>query len=570
MLAVLLLLALPFAAARAETLDSVDSDFQAELRLGEAALRLNDPRSAVNHFLIARELESHDRSAFPGVGEASWVLRRYADAAWAWDLLSRTQPLKDETRSRHGQALLVIGDGERAWAVLNVSSDHQELRRWRIVAAFATGGYERAQAASLDQPISGLAPMGPAEEQGMVLRVVEQGAVELERRAAGSGLLYARLFHASLLYAALDHASDGRLEWFWEGEIGQQRWDVLWRVIRAYRALPLKPLPPRRAIDAAMEAERRRESPESITFLKQALRAAPWWAEAHYNMALLDDARLIYAEDLRYIKKEDGDATAQERIFALALAPDGPKAKDTARELQRLGIKFDGGEEQQVAGNRAVGVDSDPRRAERDQRKRVEALRASWASALPSPGFFPSHQNLGTAPDLGAFDVPPAAASSPFSRLVRPRADAAPVPALRLRRAAAVIRSVSELGPEDAAFLVDQAARALEGEPLALCLTEAVIPAHVNEEEINAALRQAALHQAGLAKAEAARRRLIEEYRALGEDAGRGGGGYERERRTDQLSTDYEAMKRRRDAAKKDLEQETRIIVRELTGGRGE
>jgi len=92
----------------------------------------------------------------------------------------------------------------------------------------------------------------------------------------------------------------------------------------------------------------------------------------------------------------------------------------------------------------------------------------------------------------------------------------------------------------------------------------------VNEEEINAALRQAALHQAGLAKAEAARRRLIEEYRALGEDAGRGGGGYERERRTDQLSTDYEAMKRRRDAAKKDLEQETRIIVRELTGGRGE
>jgi hypothetical protein len=62
------------------------------------------------------------------------------------------------------------------------------------------------------------------------------------------------------------------------------------RAFALYRQLPLKPTPPQEALDIARQAEidvRQQNLRAALDHYFQAIQIAPWWAEAHFNLALV-------------------------------------------------------------------------------------------------------------------------------------------------------------------------------------------------------------------------------------------------------------------------------------------
>ncbi len=110
--------------------------------------------------------------------------------------------------------------------------------------------------------------------------------------------------------------------------------EAAWReALRRYREAPVKPMLPEEARRFKVQAEAalaQKEFAESAGFYKEALKAAPWWPEGHFNRALILGETARYAEAIGEMRKY------------LALVPEAPDARasqDKIYEWERLAGK---------------------------------------------------------------------------------------------------------------------------------------------------------------------------------------------------------------------------------------
>lgn len=169
---------------------------------------------------------------------------------------------------------------------------------------------------------------------------------DLDRRARASRLSLPRLTHLAALARVLQgFIGMGGLD-LNKDHLIKKRWDILWEVIDIYRKLPIKPAPPFVAVQKLQQVEaelRQGRQPASTREFEDAIEIAPWWPEAHYNLAVF--ARdSIYTLNLRrpYLPGEFFDnrrIAAQEFVFYLHLAPTGANAKVACKQLKEWGLK---------------------------------------------------------------------------------------------------------------------------------------------------------------------------------------------------------------------------------------
>lgn len=319
--------------------------------LAEAAvddMKKGDKAGALDGFLKALELEPDNADLLHGVASTSFDLHHYGDAAWAYQAAGDSGGnLNSNSLLRMGVSYLVLGDHQNAYRAFDrahaAAPLDSNIRRWRIAAAFGLGGWQLA----LDT-LTATPPLDPApndfNEQRLVTYNIVYGAIkDADDRARSVGLHYPRLGHLSLLHellAVVAEWSFGNLD---RKALEHEKWSIAWQTTEIYRALPAKPLPPKRALEQEMLAERAvRGGKIDFPAFNAAVAAttiAPWWPEAHYNLAIY--ARDSYlTPDITYDGKLFSDArtiAAQELLFYLRLAPQGANAVAACRQLEDWG-----------------------------------------------------------------------------------------------------------------------------------------------------------------------------------------------------------------------------------------
>jgi tetratricopeptide (TPR) repeat protein len=314
-------------------------------------MKKGDKQRARDLFLNALELEPGDPDLLYGVASMSFDLRRYGDAAWAYQAAAdKGEDLNSGSLVRMGVAYLVLGDYQDAYHAFDqahaVAPLDSNIRRWRIAAAFGLGGWKMALDTLIATPPLDPTPRNFNEQRWMTYDIVYGVIKDADNRAQSVGLRYPRLGHLSLLHELLTEVVQwgfGNLD---RNALEHERWNIAWQTVELYRALPLKPLPPKRALEQEMVAERAiREGKigaskfESFPAAVAATTIAPWWPEAHYNLA-------IYARNSYFTRnlKYDGELyvsnkriAAQEFLFYLSLAPKGANATAACRQLKDWG-----------------------------------------------------------------------------------------------------------------------------------------------------------------------------------------------------------------------------------------
>ncbi len=322
--------------------------------LAEAAIadmKTGDTQGALDLFLNALELEPDNEALLYGVASMSFELHRYGDAIWAYQSAADLgQNLNSGSLVRLGISHLVLGDYlsayqafDRAHAADRLDSN---IRRWRIAAAFGVGGWKLALDTLIAMPPLDPAPDNRNQTRLMTYDIVYGTIKDADDRAISVGLHYPRLGHLSLLHELLTEV----VQWGGFGNpdksaLEHEKWQIAWQTAQLYRALRLKPLPPKRALEQEMFAEQAiRENKVDYPAFRAAVAEttiAPWWPEAHYNLA-------IYARDYYFsnnLKYDDETYTSNKRIAAqefilyLRLAPQGAKAILACRQLKDWGIQ---------------------------------------------------------------------------------------------------------------------------------------------------------------------------------------------------------------------------------------
>lgn len=307
-----------------------------------------DKAAALDGFRNALELEPGSADILYGVASMSFDVRHYGDAAWAYQAADdKGEKLSSDSLLRMGVSYLVLGDYpnasrafERAHAAAPLDSN---IRKWRIAAAFGTGGWQPALDALIAAPPLDPAPKDFNEQRLMTYDIVYGAIKNADDRARSVGLHYPRLGHLALLHELLTVVvawSFGNLD---RNALEHERWNIAWQARELYRALPSKPLPSKRALAQEMLAERAVLAGKIVSSAFDAAVAAtaiaPWWPEAHYNLA-------IYARDSYFTPNVtyDGELfsdarriAAQEFLFYLRLAPQGASAVAACRQLEDWG-----------------------------------------------------------------------------------------------------------------------------------------------------------------------------------------------------------------------------------------
>lgn len=312
----------------------------------QAAIKANDngdKKRALNLFLAALQVPNdQEADCMWAVGVLSLNLDKYTDAVWA---LEQSRDMGKEFDSRTcielGIACLALGEYQKAYDVLESARqkfpDDLNIRGWRVAAAFGVGGWDKALAACEEAPPA----MGPSDNtRDVTYRLVSGVFSDLDQRAQRAGLDYPRLKHLSALNELYSHFAP-----YWAEQVRRAKWNVTWEAINLYRSLPLKPVPPRRAIEQESVAERGIQSGQIDDKVSNAAIAAteiaPWWPEARYNLGcLLRDS--YYTINLTYLDTEfdKTQMASQEFIFYLHLDPNGAQAAAVRQQLKKWGEKY--------------------------------------------------------------------------------------------------------------------------------------------------------------------------------------------------------------------------------------
>lgn len=353
-------------ALRASYPDSYASLITKEMTPGQAAVDLHeagvsiwaeaavqdmakgDSQAARESLLNALSSEPDDEHLLYGLGAMSFNLNRYGDAAWAYrSALDRGLTMPSGSLVRMGVSYLVLGDYEKAHDAFRRASvaDPTDVnaRRWLIAAAYGVGGQKLALEAMNAAPYPGMPPGDSTGRRRETFNIVYGALQDADSRARRADLRYPRLGHLSLLHELL---SDFRSSVWIEDKksLERERWDLAWQTISIYRALPLKPQPPKRALEKELSAQQSVRSPgrnggSGFDAALAATTIAPWWPEAHYNLAVLArDSHWTF--NVTY----DGEAyasnqriAAQEFLLFLSASPKGPNAARVCKQLKEWG-----------------------------------------------------------------------------------------------------------------------------------------------------------------------------------------------------------------------------------------
>jgi tetratricopeptide (TPR) repeat protein len=214
-------------------------------------------------------------------------------------LIARTAASQDREA---GLIYAVTGDYDRAVAsleeALHARPYDRDIWEWLVVTTFARDGWDSARSLWLRRHGD---EWSSQQAQYSLADLLYRGASALATSAEQQAMSYAEFNHRRLAFEALAIAASSRLgssNFFSLGfrQIWTEEWsskpavELLNRMIWLYERLPLKPALPPAALRYAKQAEEALADhrwKEAERNYDQALRVAPWWAEAHYNLALM-------------------------------------------------------------------------------------------------------------------------------------------------------------------------------------------------------------------------------------------------------------------------------------------
>lgn len=311
-----------------------------------------DNATAVDTYLKLLELEPEQGEAFLAIGLLSFDLHRYNDVVWAFNEAgNHDQRLSKNMLVKLGVSYLTLANYAKAYDAFDKAhhedGNDSDIRAWRIAAAFGAGGWKRALDTLQNAPPLNSPPRDFNEERLRTYDIVYGVILDAERRAKEAGLRYPLLSHLSLhneLLSTVANWSFGGLD---RTALRKEKWDILWEAIDLYRALPLKPRPPSRAVAQEAIAEEGIRQGHIGYEVEQAaiaaLEIAPWWPEARYNLGVYarDSYLSVNLASLYSFSGSDvwdnNRSATQEFIFYLHLAPQGPRAAEVRKQLKQWG-----------------------------------------------------------------------------------------------------------------------------------------------------------------------------------------------------------------------------------------
>lgn len=326
-------------------------------RKGNEAWNAGNKKEALDSFLSALQTETDQADTLMyAVGLLSFDLDHYGDSVWSLQQArDMGKELSENSLTKMGVSYLVLGDYQKAYNAFDEAHrkapNDSGLREWRIGAAFGVGGWKMALDTLIEAPPLDLGTH-PDAPRLRTFSIVYGVFNDAEQRARRAGLRYPRLSHLSALNELLSEVvnwSFGNLD---TTALRKEKWDTLWEAINLYRELPLKPVPPKRAVDQEALAEDtiRNGNVQYYVVERAAIAAteiAPWWPEARYNLGVF--ARdCFYSVNLASLYEYSGtmsvwnnvESATQEFTFYLNLAPQGPQAAEVRQQLKKWGVEL--------------------------------------------------------------------------------------------------------------------------------------------------------------------------------------------------------------------------------------
>jgi hypothetical protein len=296
---------------------------------------------------------------------SSFDVGRYRDVVWSAPKLSEENGwlMNAGVQVEWGISLAVLGEYEQAAQILREGSarfrgDELEhyLREWSIVLTYLRKDFPAAVEEARSHPVTAL---GDNTADDRLLRIavwnlLKNRIYDLAGMAEKHELQYPLLEHLSQAHRlnrdGLEGMGGGYLSYptaAWNAEVGEISRQLAWRTIGIYRSLLVKPLPSpalveeaRRALNViATEPDPVRWS-NAIDDLIDVTRRAPWWAEAHYNVAVLLESSPDSGQRRYYGRNADPRTiAAQEYRLCVGADPTGSKA-DAARKVLKEWKQF--------------------------------------------------------------------------------------------------------------------------------------------------------------------------------------------------------------------------------------
>ena len=209
----------------------------------------------------------------------AYKLHRYSEAIWAIGESVRLHPRDTELLTGNDWIRLISSHGvlahySAAYKTCEEArrhlTDDKDLQGIHVLYAYGAEDWEAAERVHRSYRTGSAMP-------SLTGRLFELGEI-----AVKAGANYVALKHYSASYS------------FYEPIFGpsncRHRRVLMDKVISIYQALPLKPQPPAVAISATLQAQKhieRKEWSKAAWSYKDAISLAPWWPDAHFNLAML-------------------------------------------------------------------------------------------------------------------------------------------------------------------------------------------------------------------------------------------------------------------------------------------
>ena len=242
-------------------------------------MKMGKAEEAALGFRKAITQGSKDQLAYLYLGRMAYKLHRYSEAIWAIGESVRLHPRDTELLTGNDWIRLISSHGvlahySAAYKTCEEArrhlTDDKDLQGIHVLYAYGAEDWEAAERVHRSYRTGSAMP-------SLTGRLFELGEI-----AVKAGANYAALKHYSASYS------------FYEPIFGpsncRHRRVLMDKVISIYQALPLKPQPPAVAISATLQAQKhieRKEWSKAAWSYKDAISLAPWWPDAHFNLAML-------------------------------------------------------------------------------------------------------------------------------------------------------------------------------------------------------------------------------------------------------------------------------------------
>jgi tetratricopeptide (TPR) repeat protein len=284
-------------------------------------INTHDLKSARSYIRQAIALGSSNKEMFHSLADISYN-KEYNLMDYTESALARKRYI-NMAGGEHAEAVewaslsksyAIIADyksaAEAAWQGYKNHSWVNDLFECMVIYTYGAYGQQEALRIWKEVKYRDFEINGQAAEEKKLLDMIQRGISELGRKAEESNNLYSALKHYSLVFSTF------------VGPRNDAKSETMDKIVEIYRKLPLKLKPSPEAVKYAVEAEkciRRRNLNCAQNGYYNAIREAPWWPQAHYNLALVwgsVESESVY--EMGVFLKLDPDSTnekiAQQKI----------------------------------------------------------------------------------------------------------------------------------------------------------------------------------------------------------------------------------------------------------------